>query len=178
LCDVDGRLARGNRRREPTLRRALISISGLARLESRWPVFAGVEMGSPRQPDASVEIVEAVSGACLCLRREMFERLHGFDEAYFLHCEDLDLCRRVRDSGSRVAIANSLRARHLQGASSRARPIFVERHKHRGMWRYFRKYDPAARNPLLRAIVWCGIWTHFALTASAMALKRMGARPA
>ncbi|MGA8277042.1 MAG: glycosyltransferase family 2 protein [Rhodanobacteraceae bacterium] len=174
LCDVDGHPARGNRRREPTLRRAFMTISGLARLEPRWPAFAGVEMLSARVPDASIEIVEAVSGACLCLPREAFERLCGFDQAYFLHCEDLDLCRRARDSGARVAIAGALRARHVQGSSSGAHPIFVARHKHRGMWRYFRKFDPAARNPLLRALVWCGIWSHFVLSASCLALRRVG----
>jgi hypothetical protein len=31
------------------------------------------------------------------------------------------------------------------------------------MWRWFRKFDPAARNPLLAAAVWLGIWGHFLL---------------
>jgi hypothetical protein len=29
------------------------------------------------------------------------------------------------------------------------------------MWRYFTRFDPSARNPLLRAIVWSGIWLHY-----------------
>jgi len=33
------------------------------------------------------------------------------------------------------------------------------------MWRYFVTFDPAARNPLLRMLVWLGIWGHFALRA-------------
>ncbi|HET6546456.1 MAG TPA: glycosyltransferase family 2 protein [Rhodanobacteraceae bacterium] len=192
VCAPDGRPARGNRRREPTLKRALMTLSGLARLESRWPVFAGVEMPCPApaaevrcdvasagvreaaSTDAQTETVEAVSGACLMVPRAVFGRLRGFDEDYFLHCEDLDLCRRARDAGRRVAIARDVRVRHLQGSSSRSRPWFVSRHKHRGMWRYFRKFDPAARNPLLRGLVWCGIWVHFALTAPLAALKRNG----
>ncbi|MEP6880558.1 MAG: glycosyltransferase, partial [Dokdonella sp.] len=40
----DGRGDRASRRRDPTLRRALCSLSGLARLERRWPVFSGIEM--------------------------------------------------------------------------------------------------------------------------------------
>lgn len=164
VCSPDGAPARGNRRRDPSLRRALMTVSGLAQLEARWPALAGVEM-PPAADDACIEVVEAVSGACMALPRDVFERVGGFDEAYFLHVEDLDLCRRVRDSGRAVAIAKAIRVVHAQGSSSRSRPLFVSRHKHRGMWRYFRRFDPAARSVALRMLVWLGIWTHFALTA-------------
>ncbi len=164
ICEPDGRPARAIRRRDPLLRRALMSFSGLSRWENRWAALQGVEM-SPRMPaqNTPVENVEAVSGALMFLPRDVFEKIGGFDPDYFLHCEDLDMCRRVRDAGYRVLFANDLRVMHRQGSSSRHRPVFVARHKHRGMWRWFRKFDPAARNPLLRAIVWLGIWAHFAI---------------
>jgi len=169
-CNPDGSPARGNRRRDPTLRRALMTLSGLARLESRWPSLAGVEM-PPAKSNDGAESVEAVSGACMMLPRAAFERVGGFDEGYFLHVEDIDLCRRVRDAGSRVAYASCLHVAHAQGTSSKSRPIFVARAKHRGMWRYFTKFDPAARSSPLRAIVWLGIWAHFAAQAPLLALR-------
>ena len=65
---------------------------------------------------------------------------------YRLHAEDLDLCRRVRDAGAVVAVANDVRVVHVRGVSSRSRPLFVEWHKHRGLWRWFRKFEaPHAR---------------------------------
>jgi GT2 family glycosyltransferase len=172
VCAPDGTPARGNRRRDPTLRRALSSASGLARLQSRWPGFAGVEMPARTDAQNDIETVEAVSGACMALPRSAFERVRGFDEAYFLHVEDLDLCRRVRNAGWRVAIAPAIRVTHSQGSSSRSRPLFVARHKHRSMWRYFCTYDPAAHNPLLRAGVYMAIWAHFGLTALRIAARR------
>lgn len=170
VVDRSGAPARGNRRRDPSLRRALASLTGLARFEANRPHWQGVEM--PPGPRSGIEVVEAVSGACLALPRTAFDAVGGFDEGYFLHAEDLDLCRRVREAGWRVAIDHDIRVVHEQGGSSRARPLFVARHKHRGMWRYFNKFDPAARNPLLRALVWCGIWAHFALKAPLIALRR------
>jgi GT2 family glycosyltransferase len=166
----DGSSARGNRRRDPSLRRAFATMTGLSRFQSRWPALQGVEMAASTQGDR-LETVEAISGACMILPRAAFERVGGFDEAYFLHAEDLDLCRRVRDAGLRVAIAPALHVVHAQGSSSRSRPLFVARHKHRGMWRYFVKFDPAARNPLLRAFVWAGIWAHFALQSPLLAMR-------
>ncbi|ANB16662.1 glycosyltransferase family 2 protein [Dokdonella koreensis] len=175
--DADGRTARAVRRRDPTLRRALMTVTGLARWESRWPALAGVEQPPP--PVATeVETVEAVSGACMLLPRAVFERLGGFDEGYFLHCEDLDLCRRVRGAGRAVGLAYAVEVQHAQGSSSRHRPLFVARHKHRGMWRYFARFDPAARNPLLRALVWLGIWGHFALRALPLWWRERAALPA
>lgn len=162
--EADGRIARAVRRRDPMLRRALATATGLSRWESRWPALAGVEQAPPAAA-VDVEDVEAVSGACLLLPRDLYERLGGFDEGYFLHCEDLDLCRRLRDAGCRVVLAATVDIAHAQGSSSRHRPLFVARHKHRGMWRYFVTFDPAARNPLLRMLVWLGIWGHFALRA-------------
>ncbi len=158
----DGRVEPAARRRDPFLRRALMSVSGLARWEQRWPALAGTNL-PPREPMPALERVDAVSGAAMLLPRAAFERVGGFDEGYFLHCEDLDLCRRMRDAGFAVACANDVTVVHGKGTSGRRRPFFVARHKHRGMWRWFVAFDPAARNPLLRALVWCGVWAHFAL---------------
>lgn len=171
VCSPDGSPARGNRRRDPTLRRALFTLSGLARLEPRWPALQGVEMPSS-SAGGEIERVEAVSGACMALPRSVFERVDGFDEGYFLHVEDLDLCRRVRDAGFAVAIVHPLRVTHAQGSSSRHRALFVESHKRRGMWRYFTRFDPAARNPLLRALVRGGLVLRGALFALRAAFGR------
>jgi GT2 family glycosyltransferase len=162
IVAADGVPEPASRRRDPLLRRALMSLSGLARSQSRGAGLSGIDV--PRSA-REVEDVEAVSGALMLMPRAAFDKVHGFDEGYFLHCEDLDLCRRVRDAGWRVACANSVDVVHAKGGSSRHRPLFVAWHKHRGMWRWFRKFDPAARNPLLRASVWCGLWLHFALLA-------------
>ncbi len=105
--------------------------------------------------------VDAVSGALMLLPRDLFLRLQGFDEGYRLHAEDLDLCRRARQSGAEVAIVNALGVRHVRGVSSRSRPVFVEFHKHRGLWRYFRKFEAARRGAATRCAVWLMIWAHF-----------------
>lgn len=154
----DGTPEPASRRRDPIMRRALMSMLGLSHWERRWPALRGVDAA---QSDAAIQDVDAISGAAMLVPRALFVRLNGFDEGYFLHCEDLDICRRVRDNGARVVCANDVRIVHGKGGSSRHRPLFVAWHKHRGMWRWFVKFDPAARSSLLRAIVWCGLWLRF-----------------
>lgn len=168
VLDAGGKAEAASRRRDPNLRRSLNSLTGLSRLGHRIPACAGIDMPEPKG-STGVEPVDAISGACMYVPRKAHDRLDGFDEGYFLHCEDLDLCRRARDAGLAVLYVPTLSVRHEQGSSSFRRPLFVSRHKHRGMWRYFRKFDPAARNPVLKVLVFCGIWLHFALLAPRLA---------
>ena len=129
----------------------------------RSPAARRLELPSDGTP---LQRVDAVSGALMLLPRDLFLRLHGFDEGYRLHAEDLDLCRRARMSGAEVAIANGLCVRHVRGVSSRSRPVFVEFHKHRGLWRYFRKFEAARRGAATRCAVWLMIWAHFPLAVA------------
>ncbi|MGH8213863.1 MAG: glycosyltransferase family 2 protein [Rhodanobacteraceae bacterium] len=170
VCHENGERDPASRRRDPLLRRSLNQLTARARRTGGDARTEGINVAGPI-PRATIE-TENVSGALMLVPRAVFQRLGGFDEGYFLHCEDLDLCRRARDAGFKVLLAGDVRVLHRKGGSSAHRPVFVSRYKHRGMWRWFRKFDPAARNPLMRALVWCGIWTHFALTAPRLALRR------
>ncbi len=163
VCDAEGHVDPASRRRDPLLKRSLNSMLGLA----------GEAVNVDGDIPAEVIEVEAVSGAVMLMKRSLFTRIGGFDENYFLHCEDLDLCRRVRDIGYQVLLAGDVRVLHGKGSSSRHRPVFVSRHKHRGMWRWFKSYDPAAANPLLVALVWLGIWSHFLLKIPGQLLRRL-----
>lgn len=147
-----------------------VDVAGVAdpAVRRRDPDFAamlrdprgGARLALAADPGQVLQPVPALSGALLLMPRTLFERLDGWDAGYRLHAEDLDLCRRARQAGATVAIANQLQVVHVRGVSSRARPFFVEWHKHRGLWRYFRKFE-AARRPLpVRLVVWCAIWVH------------------
>lgn len=137
--DAQGRPEPAARRREPTLARILAQ--GL--LPPRWRGDRGVTM--PAGPAGSIHVVDAVSGALMLLPRAVFEGLGGFDPAYRLHAEDLDLCRRVRLSGHRVIVAEGVVVTHLKGTSSARRPFFVAWHKHRGLVRYLGRHGGAGR---------------------------------
>ena len=112
----------------------------------------------------ALQPVDAVSGALMLMPRGLFAAIGGFDEGYRLHAEDLDLCRRARGAGATVAVANDVSVVHVRGVSSRSRPLFVEWHKHRGLWRYFRRFEAPQRGVFTRIGVFAAIWMHFAAT--------------
>jgi len=63
---------------------------------------------------------EWVSGACMLVRRSAYEQIGGFDERFFLYCEDTDICRRLWDAGFSVRFEPAAEVHHVGGASSGA----------------------------------------------------------
>jgi N-acetylglucosaminyl-diphospho-decaprenol L-rhamnosyltransferase len=61
---------------------------------------------------------EWISGACMLARREALEPIGGFDEGFFLYCEDMDLCARLRDEGWRVRYEPGAVVHHVGGHSA------------------------------------------------------------
>jgi N-acetylglucosaminyl-diphospho-decaprenol L-rhamnosyltransferase len=142
-CIVGGRVLnadrteqRGARRGEITPISALLSLSTLARLVPGWRRFE-VHWEDDVSPDEAAP-VPTISGACFCMRRADFQALGGFDEGYFLHVEDVDLCWRVRQAGGEVLFHPRAEVIHL-GHTSQVSALKVEWHKGVGLARFFRR---------------------------------------
>ena len=171
VLNVDGSEQRGCRRFLPNPRRAIMRVLHLHKPDKQGKV-AGFDLTGTPLPDQPV-LVEAISGACMLIRRDAFRQLGGWDEGYFLHCEDLDLCMRLKRAGRQVLFVPDAVVSHVQGASSRRRPVFVLWHKHRGMWRYYSKFLKPSYPALLTAMVWVGVWTRAVLLTPGAMLSRL-----
>lgn len=88
-------------------------------------------------PDA-LTILPAISGAFMFLPIDDFWGIGGFDEDYFLHVEDLDLCFRFRKAGGVIYFAPDVVVTHV-GGTSNVTSTFIEMNKTRGFMRYFHK---------------------------------------
>ncbi|MFZ7096434.1 glycosyltransferase family 2 protein [Luteimonas dalianensis] len=158
-------LVGGDGVRDPAARRRAPDFAAMLRALASGGGSTSASMAIPPDDGLALQPVEAVSGALMLMPRALFDRLGGFDEGYRLHAEDLDLCRRAHDSGALVAVANQVRVLHVRGVSSRARPVFVEWHKHRGLARYFRRFEAPRRSLPVRLLVYAMIWARFPFAA-------------
>jgi N-acetylglucosaminyl-diphospho-decaprenol L-rhamnosyltransferase len=98
---------------------ALVTMDGGTRINTAGNVahFLGVSWagrcGRPlSEAPTALEEVAFASGAALTVRREAWEQVGGFDERYFMYCEDLDLSLRLRLAGWEVGIAPAARVEH------------------------------------------------------------------
>lgn len=138
LVDKKGREQRGARREVLTPWRALVGMTGLSAFEKVAPVFRDVHRERDPKPD-QVVAMPVVSGALMLMPAADFRAIGGFDEGYFLHVEDIDLCRRIGEAGGAVLFEPGAEALHF-GSTSKASWAKVEGHKARGLVRYFNKF--------------------------------------
>ena len=105
-----------------------------------------------------VREVDWVSGACLVVRREVWEQLGGFDEGFFMFCEDTDLCYRIKKAGGKVFYVPQARAYHKVGASTNQAVARMILAWHKSMLRFYRKHYRAHYSLPARALAVAGIW--------------------
>jgi GT2 family glycosyltransferase len=83
----------------------------------RFPEHPGKGL-RPTAPSAEPRVVEALTGACLALRREVAERFGGFDPDYVIgDFEDADLCKRLTEAGLTCVMEDRAVLVHLERQS-------------------------------------------------------------
>lgn len=86
--------------------------------DGRWAhSWKGMTLAAAGTPTGEVRAVQAVTGACLLVRRDLFVELGGFDERLPVAYNDVDLCCRVRARGLTVAVTPHARLLHYEGLS-------------------------------------------------------------
>jgi N-acetylglucosaminyl-diphospho-decaprenol L-rhamnosyltransferase len=155
IRDDHGRLQR-TQRRFPRLRSTWAQALFLHRLapKASWAdevVWDPTAYERPASPDW-------LSGACLLVRRSTLTQIGNLDERFFLYCEDIDLCRRLREAGQDVRFEPKASVQHRGGSSAprgSTLPIYA-----RSRVRYARKHYRRHAVPLERAGVAFGAATH------------------
>jgi len=115
---------------------------------------------------------EWLSGACMLVRRAAFEAIGGFDDGFFLYCEDQDLCRRLRDAGGEIRYEPSAVVSHRGGHSAPRSSLYgILAHSR---IRIARKYNRPVPALLQRGAVAVEAGTHALVAAAGRPAHRRG----
>ncbi len=158
VTNPDGSEQRGCRRLIPNPRNTLGALFSRRRLSSTFDF----NLSKTPLPVEPVE-VEAISGSFMFARREAIETIGGFDDGYFLHCEDLDLCKRMSLTNWKIFFIPEVKIIHYQGSCSRTMPLRISWYKHCGMRRFYHKFHRRRYGLPLYFLVSAAIWGHFVL---------------
>lgn len=86
--------------------------------------------GTPAEPGGPATPVASISGATFAARRETWEQLGGFDDAYFAYCEDVDLSLRVWQAGMEVRyVPAAVVAHHYEFSRNERKAYLLERNR-------------------------------------------------
>ncbi|WP_347274404.1 glycosyltransferase family 2 protein [Candidatus Kuenenia sp.] len=84
--------------------------------------------------------VDWLSGSCMMLRKQALESTGLFDENFFMYCEDVDICHRMKLLGWKVVYYPEAVIYHSIGKSSSQNKIKAVVERHKSMWTYYKKY--------------------------------------
>lgn len=134
LLNADRSVQTTSIRRFPGILRDLLEVDAL---RNRWPRSSLFGIAPLFADPGEAVAVDAISGACMLLRRAVFEEVGGFTEDYFMYSEDVDLCLKVHRAGYPNYYLGSASIVHFGGGSStpsravvmqwRARLLFYRR---------------------------------------------------
>ena len=159
LRGVDGQ-RQPSARMFPTLRDELFTLSGLAARFPQSRLFARLDRHWANAEQAAV--VDWIPGAFVFIPAQVFAKLGGFDERFFMYYEEVDLCQRIQQMGLKTYYWPTLKAIHIGGES--AKTVKSARISKSGAqlesWRmrsgllYYRKHHGAAGAAGLHWLEW------------------------
>ncbi len=97
-------------------------------------------------------------GACALVRRKAFEAVNGFDEAFFMYYEDIDLCKRIGEAGYRLRYLPEPFAIHHWGKSASREPSRMLYEGYRSRILYFEKHFPGWGGRMARSAALSELW--------------------
>jgi N-acetylglucosaminyl-diphospho-decaprenol L-rhamnosyltransferase len=174
LVTESGELDHACKRSFPTPLSALAHFTGIGRDEDASEGLS--QYRATHLGDDDPGEVDAVNGAFMLCKAEAIAEVGLLDEGYWLYMEDLDWCARFWRAGWKVFYEPAGVALHVKGGSSgKRRGTKQEVAFHRGMGRFYRRFDAAEHNPLLNAAVYAGIGAKLGVSLAITAGKRLGA---
>jgi GT2 family glycosyltransferase len=124
MIDGKGNFLKESKRGEPSPATSFYKLFGFTSAFPNSKTFAKYYQG--HLPEKENNPVEVLSGAFMMIRREVFEKVNGFDEDFFMYGEDIDLSIRIGKAGYKNYYLGTISVTHLKGGSTTYNYKFVQ----------------------------------------------------
>lgn len=137
-----------------------------------WKTPLGSKIASRKWNLHEPQSVAWVGGACMLVRRELFERVGLFDEHFFFYREDCDLSFRIQKQGWKVVYYPATRFTHDWGRASQKNSRRISFESRRSLLYYFWKHHGVMTFWTAKMFLIVGLLLRFFLLSIALLLKR------
>ena len=117
MVDGQGKFLPESKRGFPGFWVCFCKMIGLYKLFPASSIFNGYYMGHLKENETNE--VDVLTGAFMMMRKEVYDKVGGFDEQFFMYGEDLDLCYRIQKAGFKVFYVHSTQIIHYKGESTK-----------------------------------------------------------
>ena len=122
LIDGKGQYAPDGKKSFPSLSVAIFKTTGINKIFKNSPYFNKYYAVHVKENETAP--VDILSGCCMMVRHSVIKEVGGaFDEAYFMYCEDFDLCYRIQKAGYKNIYYPETTLVHYKGESTRKATI-------------------------------------------------------
>jgi GT2 family glycosyltransferase len=172
MLDGTGKFLKESRRSFPSPMTSLYKLFGLSRLFPYSKRFSKYHFGHLHERENHE--VDVLAGAFLMAKKEVLDKVGGFDEIFFMYGEDVDLSYRIQKAGYRNYYFAESNIIHFKGESTRKGSLNYVRMFYNAMSLFVRKHYGGSEAGLFNFLIHIAIWIRAALTAIAGFIRRIG----
>jgi len=172
MVDGGGRFLKESKRSFPSPRTSLFKLTGLASLFPRSPLFSRYHLGH-LHPDED-HVVDVLAGAYMMIRKDVLQKVGGFDESFFMYGEDVDLSYRIQHAGWTNYYFSGTTIIHFKGESTKRGSLNYVRMFYNAMSIFVRKHYGGTRAGIFNAAIHLAIWMRAGVAAIAKFIRWVG----
>lgn len=172
MVDGSGKFLKESKRSFPSPLTSLYKLFGVARLFPRSKTFARYHMG--HLDENKNNEVDVLAGAFMLIKKEVLDKVGGFDETFFMYGEDVDLSYRIQQSGYKNYYFSESSILHFKGESTRKGSMNYVRMFYNAMSIFVRKHYGGSKAGIFNFLIHVAIWFRAGLTAAGSFIRRIG----
>jgi GT2 family glycosyltransferase len=172
MLDGTGKFLKESKRSFPAPATSLYKLSGLARVFPRSKIFSKYHLGNLNENENHE--VDVLAGAFMMVKKEVLDKLGGFDEIFFMYGEDVDLSYRIQKAGYKNYYFAGSTIIHFKGESTRKGSLNYVRMFYKAMSIFSRKQYGSGKAGAYNFLIQVAIWTRAAMTAIGNFIRRIG----
>lgn len=168
MINERGEFLKESKRGLPTPSASFYKLFGFSSLFPGSKVFSKYYEG--HLPEKENNLVEVLSGAFMMIKREVFQKVSGFDERFFMYAEDIDLSLRILQAGYKNYYLGTITVTHLKGGSTTYNNKYVDNFY--GAMNLFVKKHYSDKLFLFRSVLYSGIFLRKMIAKASLLFNR------
>jgi O-antigen biosynthesis protein len=172
MLDGSGKFLKESKRSFPSPMTSLYKLFGLSKLFPRSKIFSKYHLGNLTENENHE--ADVLAGAFMMVKKEVLNNVGGFDEAFFMYGEDVDLSYRIQKAGYKNYYFAETSIIHFKGESTRKGSMNYVKMFYNAMSIFVRKHYGGSRAGFFIFLIHIAIWLRAALTAASNFIRRIG----
>ena len=172
MIDGSGKFLKESKRAFPSPSTSFYKLTGLARLFPHSKTFGRYHLGF--LDEHQNHIIDVLAGAYMMVRREVLDKVGGFDEVFFMYGEDVDLSYRIQKAGFNNYYFAESSIIHFKGESTRKGTLNYVKMFYQAMSVFVKKHYGSQRAGLFNFFIQTAIWFRAAVSSVGHFIKWIG----